>query len=101
LPHCGAGKGRSQGVRGKGIVFPAGHPAIPFLLLLAIADDALRLVLRPNGEMTVTANRGRLQYVSKTPVESRGLAGNLEDDEKPGSRWNSNSYRQKSRAITS
>jgi NhaA family Na+:H+ antiporter len=27
------------------IVFPAGHPAIPFLLLLAIADDALGLVI--------------------------------------------------------
>jgi NhaA family Na+:H+ antiporter len=25
--------------------FPAGHPAIPFLLLLAIADDALGLVI--------------------------------------------------------
>jgi NhaA family Na+:H+ antiporter len=27
------------------MIFPAGHPAIPFLLLLAIADDALGLVL--------------------------------------------------------
>ena len=27
------------------IVFPAGHPAIPFLLLLAIADDALGLMI--------------------------------------------------------
>ena len=27
------------------IVFPAGHPAIPFLLLLAIADDALGLIV--------------------------------------------------------
>lgn len=27
------------------IVFPAGHPAIPFLLLLAIADDALGLII--------------------------------------------------------
>ncbi len=26
-------------------IFPAGHPAIPFLLLLAIADDALGLVI--------------------------------------------------------
>lgn len=26
-------------------VFPAGHPAIPFLLLLAIADDALGLII--------------------------------------------------------
>ena len=27
------------------IAFPAGHPAIPFLLLLAIADDALGLII--------------------------------------------------------
>lgn len=27
------------------VVFPAGHPAVPFLLLLAIADDALGLLL--------------------------------------------------------
>jgi NhaA family Na+:H+ antiporter len=27
------------------LVFPSGHPAIPFLLLLAIADDALGLVI--------------------------------------------------------
>lgn len=27
------------------IVFPAGHPAIPFLLLLAIADDAMGLII--------------------------------------------------------
>jgi NhaA family Na+:H+ antiporter len=27
------------------VIFPAGHPAIPFLLLLAIADDALGLVI--------------------------------------------------------
>jgi len=27
------------------MIFPAGHPAIPFLLLLAIADDALGLLL--------------------------------------------------------
>lgn len=27
------------------IIFPAGHPAIPFLLLLAIVDDALGLIL--------------------------------------------------------
>ena len=27
------------------LIFPAGHPAIPFLLLLAIADDALGLML--------------------------------------------------------
>ncbi len=27
------------------VIFPAGHPAIPFLLLLAIADDAMGLVI--------------------------------------------------------
>jgi NhaA family Na+:H+ antiporter len=27
------------------IIFPAGHPAIPFLLLLAIADDAMGLII--------------------------------------------------------
>jgi NhaA family Na+:H+ antiporter len=27
------------------VIFPAGHPAIPFLLLLAIADDALGLMI--------------------------------------------------------
>jgi Na+:H+ antiporter, NhaA family len=27
------------------LIFPAGHPAIPFLLLLAIADDALGLIV--------------------------------------------------------
>ena len=26
-------------------IFPAGHPAVPFLLLLAIADDALGLII--------------------------------------------------------
>src|SRR5690606_29776770 len=37
------------------IVFGGGHPAIPFLLLLAIADDALGLIILavfyPQGEM--------------------------------------------------
>jgi len=37
------------------IVFPAGHPAIPFLLLLAIADDAMGLIILaifyPSGEL--------------------------------------------------
>ena len=41
------------------IVFPAGHPAIPFLLLLAIADDALgRIILAlfyPSGTLSVSA----------------------------------------------
>ena len=41
------------------LVFPSGHPAVPFLLLLAIADDALGLVLLaafyPSGELSVVA----------------------------------------------
>jgi NhaA family Na+:H+ antiporter len=41
------------------VVFPAGHPAIPFLLLLAIADDALGLmilaVFYPSGPLSVAA----------------------------------------------
>ena len=38
------------------IIFPANHPAIPFLLLLAIADDALGLIVLavfyPSGEVS-------------------------------------------------
>ena len=41
------------------LVFPASHPAIPFLLLLAIADDALGLVILavfyPSGTLSLTA----------------------------------------------
>jgi NhaA family Na+:H+ antiporter len=41
------------------IIFPAGHPAIPFLLLLAIADDALGLMILamfyPSGTLSVPA----------------------------------------------
>lgn len=40
------------------VIFPSGHPAIPFLLLLAIADDALGLVLLavfyPTGPLSLT-----------------------------------------------
>jgi NhaA family Na+:H+ antiporter len=40
------------------IIFPAGHPAVPFLLLLAIADDALGLVILaifyPSGPLALT-----------------------------------------------
>jgi Na+:H+ antiporter, NhaA family len=43
-------------------IFPAGHPAIPFLLLLSIADDALGLVILavfyPSGALSVTALTG-------------------------------------------
>jgi Na+:H+ antiporter, NhaA family len=41
------------------VLFPGGHPAIPFLLLLAIADDALGLmilaVFYPSGPLSVAA----------------------------------------------
>jgi NhaA family Na+:H+ antiporter len=41
------------------VVFPAAHPAIPFLLLLAIADDALGLIILavfyPSGALSFTA----------------------------------------------
>jgi Na+:H+ antiporter, NhaA family len=41
------------------IIFPGGHPAIPFLLLLAIADDALGLIILavfyPSGTLSVPA----------------------------------------------
>ena len=44
------------------IIFPAAHPAIPFLLLLAIADDALGLIILavfyPSGALSVTALLG-------------------------------------------
>jgi NhaA family Na+:H+ antiporter len=44
------------------LVFPAAHPAIPFLLLLAIADDALGLmilaVFYPSGPMSPLALAG-------------------------------------------
>ena len=41
------------------VIFPAGHPAIPFLLLLAIADDALGLIILavfyPSGALSFSA----------------------------------------------
>ena len=41
------------------IIFPAAHPAIPFLLLLAIADDALGLIILavfyPSGSLSFAA----------------------------------------------
>jgi NhaA family Na+:H+ antiporter len=41
------------------VIFPSGHPAIPFLLLLAIADDALGLmilaVFYPSGPLSIWA----------------------------------------------
>jgi NhaA family Na+:H+ antiporter len=44
------------------LIFPAGHPAIPFLLLLAIADDALGLAVLalfyPTGELGLLSFAG-------------------------------------------
>src|SRR5688572_27384426 len=44
------------------VIFPAAHPAIPFLLLLAIADDALGLVILalfyPSGALSFTVLTG-------------------------------------------
>lgn len=41
------------------LIFPVGHPAIPFLLLLAIADDALGLMILamfyPSGPLSIAA----------------------------------------------
>src|SRR5262245_29194141 len=41
------------------VIFPIGHPAIPFLLLLAIADDALGLIILavfyPSGHLWLVA----------------------------------------------
>ena len=41
------------------VIFPSGHPAIPFLLLLAIVDDALGLIILavfyPSGPLSVVA----------------------------------------------
>jgi NhaA family Na+:H+ antiporter len=41
------------------VIFPSGHPAIPFLLLLAIADDALGLIILavfyPSGPLSFPA----------------------------------------------
>lgn len=40
------------------IIFPAAHPAIPFLLLLAIADDAMQ-----------SARNASQRYAEQRPVE--------------------------------
>jgi Na+:H+ antiporter, NhaA family len=46
------------------MIFPAGHPAVPFLLLLAIADDALGLVILavfyPSGALSLPTVAGGL-----------------------------------------
>ena len=44
------------------LIFPGGHPAIPFLLLLAIADDAMGLIVLavfyPSGSLSFLALGG-------------------------------------------
>jgi Na+:H+ antiporter, NhaA family len=60
------------------VVFPANHPAIPFLLLLAIADDALGLlilaVFYPSGSLSVWAFAGFMAaaVVAATWLRRRG-----------------------------
>jgi Na+:H+ antiporter, NhaA family len=58
------------------VVFPAGHPAIPFLLLLAIADDALGLVILalfyPSGPLSAWALAGLMGTALLTAMWLRG-----------------------------
>jgi len=49
-------------------IFPAGHPAIPFLLLLAIADDALGLVI-----LAVFYPSGALSFLMLATFMTAGL----------------------------
>jgi NhaA family Na+:H+ antiporter len=51
------------------VVFPRAHPAIPFLLLLAIADDALGLVI-----LAVFYPSGTLSFGSLAAFMAAGLA---------------------------
>lgn len=54
------------------LIFPAAHPAIPFLLLLAIADDALGLmilaVFYPSGTLSLPALVGLMTAAILTAV---------------------------------
>jgi NhaA family Na+:H+ antiporter len=54
------------------LIFPAAHPAIPFLLLLAIADDALGLlilaVFYPTGDLSLVALIGLMSVAILTAV---------------------------------
>ena len=65
---CAAGRFRARPTSrsrtwSRASIFPAGHPAIPFLLLLAIADDALGLIVLaifyPSGAVSLAAARRR------------------------------------------
>ena len=51
------------------IIFPGGHPAIPFLLLLAIADDALGLII-----LAVFYPSGSLSFVALGLADERRAA---------------------------
>jgi NhaA family Na+:H+ antiporter len=50
------------------VIFPGGHPAIPFLLLLAIADDALGLIV-----LAVFYPSGSLSFVALGSLMSAAL----------------------------
>jgi NhaA family Na+:H+ antiporter len=58
------------------VVFPAAHPAIPFLLLLAIADDALGLIILavfyPSGAISPWAFVGLMAAAVVSAVWLRG-----------------------------
>jgi NhaA family Na+:H+ antiporter len=53
------------------LVFPSAHPAVPFLLLLAIADDALGLMILalfyPSGPIVPTALAGLMAAACSPP----------------------------------
>jgi NhaA family Na+:H+ antiporter len=51
------------------VIFPSGHPAIPFLLLLAIADDALGLII-----LAVFYPSGDLSFVALVSLLSAAMA---------------------------
>jgi NhaA family Na+:H+ antiporter len=50
------------------VIFPTGHPAIPFLLLLAIADDALGLVI-----LAVFYPSGSVSFLSLTALMTAAI----------------------------
>ena len=54
------------------IIFPGGHPAIPFLLLLAIADDALGLII-----LAVFYPSGPLSFVALATLMSAAVLAAL------------------------
>jgi NhaA family Na+:H+ antiporter len=59
------------------LIFPAAHPAIPFLLLLAIADDALGLIILaifyPSGPLSLSALVGFMAAAVATALLLRRL----------------------------